>query len=184
MDNQTQPLGVASLRAGSGAKYCWNGVRACASPVRGLNRRHHELYWWRGLDGSRLLTRWYHYSGDNQSLGGYAEMRKQDVNALRAKARQHGGIAGGFGWSWDDVQSQTTWFEETGRAHEDAYLSNQIDFFEDIERTLGAALPEYAASFGNDWDLLAGWIAEVTARVRRAMELLRAAEGLAALVSL
>ncbi len=184
MENQTMPLGVASLWAGAGARYCWHGVCACASPVQGLERRPHELYWWRGLDGSRLLTKWYSFSGDNKSLGGYAEIRGKDLAALRGKAVQHGGIAGGFGWGWDDLESQTTWFEEQARAHGDVHLSNEVDFFEDVERSLGGALPEYGAAFGNDWDLLPASIVEVTARVKRSVERLRAAEALATLVSL
>jgi alpha-mannosidase len=184
MENQTMPLGVASLWAGAGARYCWHGVCACASPVKGLERRPHELYWWRGLDGSRVLTKWYRFSGDNKSLGGYAEMRQPDLAALRTKAAQHGGIAGGFGWGWDDLESQTTWFEAQAQAQEDVYLSNEVDFFEDVERSLGATLPEYGAAFGNDWDLLSASMVEVTARVKRSVERLRAAEALATLVSL
>ncbi len=184
MENQTMPLGVASLWAGAGARYCWHGVCACTSSVQGLERRPHELYWWRGLDGSRVLTKWYRFSGDNRSLGGYAEMRQPDLAALRHKAAQLGDIAGGFGWGWDDLESQTTWFEEQARAHEDVHLSNEVDFFEDVERSLGATLPEYGAAFGNDRDLLTASIVEVTARVKRSVERLRAAEALATLVSL
>lgn len=184
MENQTLPFGVASLWAGAGAKYCWHGVCGCASPVKGLRDRPHELYWWKGRDGSRLLTKWYHLSSSNKSLGGYAEMRDKDLAALRAKAAVHGGLAGGFGWGWDELSTQTTWFEEQALAHDDVYLSNQVDFFQDVERTLGATLPEYGATFGNDWDLLTASIAEVTARVKRSVERLRAAEALATLVSL
>ncbi len=184
MENQTQPYGVASLWAGAGARYCWNGVCACASPVRGLEKRPHELYWWTGPDGSRILTKWYNFSGSNGSLGGYAEMRDRDIALLRAKAKAHGGIAGGFGWGWDEIATKTTWFEEQAQAAPDVYLSNELDFYEDVEKTLGDRLPAYGASFGNDWDLLAASIAEVTARVKRSAERLRAAEALATLVAL
>ena len=33
MENQTQPLGLASLWAGSGARYSWKGVCSCASKL-------------------------------------------------------------------------------------------------------------------------------------------------------
>ena len=54
----------------------------------------------------------------------------------------------------------------------------------DVESTLGDKLPEYSATFGNDWDLLCASLAEVTARVKRSVERLRAAEALAVMVSL
>jgi alpha-mannosidase len=64
------------------------------------------------------------------------------------------------------------------------FVSNEQDFFEDFEANYGASLPTTAASFGNEWDLYAASMAEVSARVRRAVEKLRNTEALAALVSL
>lgn len=63
-------------------------------------------------------------------------------------------------------------------------VSNELDFFEDVERTYGPRLPTQSASFGNEWDLYSASMAEVSARVRRAVEKLRAAEALATLVGL
>ena len=63
-------------------------------------------------------------------------------------------------------------------------ISNEVDFFEDVEKTYGDRLPSQSCSFGNDWDLHSATLAEDTARVKRAVEKLRAAEALATLVSL
>ena len=73
MEDQTMPYGVGSLFAGAGAKYCWMGICSCASrmPDNGAPRTH-EIYWWTGLDGRRLLIKWNSLHG-NASLGGYAE---------------------------------------------------------------------------------------------------------------
>lgn len=59
-----------------------------------------------------------------------------------------------------------------------------IDYYQDFEATYGAKLPSYSAAFGNEWDLYPASLAEVSARVKRAIEKLRAAEALAVLVSL
>lgn len=61
MENQTQPLGLASLWAGAGARYSWKGVCGCASklPKAALQHRPHEIYWYTGLDGQRVLMKWY-----------------------------------------------------------------------------------------------------------------------------
>ena len=61
MENQTLPLGLASLWAGSGARYTWRGVCGCASKLSNpvLGQRPHEIYWYAGQDGQRLLMKWY-----------------------------------------------------------------------------------------------------------------------------
>lgn len=73
MENQTLPLGLASLFAGSGARYSWRGVCGCASklPNRLLGERDHEVYWWAGPDGQRLLLKWYSLGANG--VGGYWE---------------------------------------------------------------------------------------------------------------
>ena len=77
MENSTLPLGLASLWAGSGAQYSWRGLCACAPKVmpRGpLQQRDHEIYWYTGLDGQRVLMKWHSIApSGNRSIGGYAE---------------------------------------------------------------------------------------------------------------
>ena len=43
MENQTLPLGLASLWSGSGARFSWRGVCGCSSKVPDLEHREHEL---------------------------------------------------------------------------------------------------------------------------------------------
>jgi len=73
MENQTLPLGLASLWAGSGAHYTWRGVCGCASkiPNKVLNQRPHEIYWYAGQDGQRVLMKWY--SLGPHGIGTYLE---------------------------------------------------------------------------------------------------------------
>ncbi len=76
MENQTLPLGLASLWAGAGAEYSWRGVCDCASRVSSekMHRRPHEIYWYAGQDGQRVLMKWHSLaSAGNKSIGGYAE---------------------------------------------------------------------------------------------------------------
>ena len=58
MEDQTMPLGVGSLWAGAGAKYCWMGICGCAARTHFKGKRQHDIYWWTGLDGSKILTKW------------------------------------------------------------------------------------------------------------------------------
>ena len=58
------------------ARYSWRGVCACASriPTTVHRRRPHEIYWYTGLDGGRILMKWHSLAASgNKSLGGYAE---------------------------------------------------------------------------------------------------------------
>ena len=64
------------------------------------------------------------------------------------------------------------------------FVSNVNDFFEDFEKTHGAALPTENVTYGNEWELYAASMAETSARVKRSVEKLRAAELMASLVSL
>jgi alpha-mannosidase len=71
MENQSLPLGLASLWAGAGAKYSWRGVCGCASKLSNpvLGRRDHEIYWCTGRDGQRVLMKWHSLaSGNNRSV--------------------------------------------------------------------------------------------------------------------
>jgi alpha-mannosidase len=82
MENQTHTLGLASLWAGAGAKYSWKGVCGCTSEFKDsqLATREEEVYWYTGLDGKKILLKWYSLNDTippgrrdkNESLGGYA----------------------------------------------------------------------------------------------------------------
>ena len=123
MENQTLPLGLASLWSGSGARYSWRGVCACASriPTTVHRRRPHEIYWYTGLDGGRILMKWHSLaSSGNKSLGGYAEafdpvaaVKYLDANPefLRryraAGAAKPYSVRGAFGFGWDALDRKT-----------------------------------------------------------------------------
>ena len=195
MEDQTMPYGVGSLFAGAGAKYGWMGICSCASrvPDNGAPRTH-EIYWWTGLDGRRLLLKWNSLHG-NASLGGYAEasdpagiVEYLDHDPGYLARWKYPLVKAAFGKGHDNVKTLTAEFESVARnkttASRRVRNSNEIDFFQDFEATYGAKLPSYSAAFGNEWDLYPASLAEVSARVKRAIEKLRAAEALAVLVSL
>ncbi len=222
MENQTLPLGLASLWAGSGAKYSWRGVCGCASklPNSVLAQRPHEIYWATGLDGQRVLMKWYSSHGN---VGTYLEAtnaasgikyvdsdagflhRYRDVNGAPYQ------VAGLFGLGGDSLAQKTGrpadpgipaepgvkyvpgWpatehFHDIARkestAQRQIIASNEVDFFEDFEKTHGPTVPSETATHGNEWDLYSASMAETSARVRRAVEKLRAAELMSSLVSL
>jgi alpha-mannosidase len=190
MENQTLPLGLASLWKGAGAKYCWYGVCNCATSINDLDIRQHEMYWYKGLDTNKILLKWYNFENSNDYLGGYAEVRRVEdgLNGLAAKCNTPGypyNIAAGFGVGHDDVATLKDNLVETAKAKSDAsqqvIVSNEADFFKDFENTYGAALPNATQTFGNEWDLACASIAEVSAKVKRALEKLRAAEAMASI---
>jgi alpha-mannosidase len=78
-EKATLPLGLASLWAGSGARYSWKGVCNCATKTNTIGTRDHEIYWYTGLDGSKILMKWYSSYGWNAELGGYAEILEPTV---------------------------------------------------------------------------------------------------------
>jgi alpha-mannosidase len=191
-ENATIPLGLASLWAGSGARYSWRGVCNCATKINTVGDRDREIYWYAGLDGSRILMKWYSNYGWNADLGGYAEMLEptvavQNMNSLCGSKRYPYFIAGAFGKGWDNIQNYSfdlVW----GLGHRTLQgtrlvLSNQIDFFEHFESEYGDRLPMVAVSYGNEWDLNLASLAEVSGKLKRSMEKLRAAEAMAAVVS-
>lgn len=63
-------------------------------------------------------------------------------------------------------------------------VSNELDFFEDFEKTHGTRLESESVTYGNEWDLYSASMSETSARAKRAVEKLRAAELLAAFVAL
>ncbi len=194
MENQTLPFGISSLWAGSGAKYSWKGVCACATEVPGLNSRDREIYYAGGRDGSRVLMKWQSQFTNNQMFGGYAEAFSpmQAITFAEAnttfQTKYPYPVIGAFGRGYDDLQYTSDEFvtiaQQNSNANRRIIVSNQEDFFRDFETNHGASLETYAGAFGNDWDILIASMPEVSARVKRATEKLRAAEAMATLVSL
>ena len=194
MEDQTLPFGLGTLWAGAGAKYSWKGVCGCVTEVEDAGDRQHDIYWWQGLDGSRILMKWNSMLVSNQSMGGYAEARSPAnvvdyVSTNTAfQARYPYDVIGCFGKGWDDLKTLTNEFitvaQQKTNTTRTVIVSNEIDFFQDFEATYGSSLPAVSASFGNEWELYVASLAEASAQVKRAMEKLRAAEALAVLVSL
>ena len=90
MENATIPLGLGALWSGAGAKYSWRGICGCATRTPyGANRP--DVYWWQGLDGSRVLMKWnYFYPYEGASIGDYQECRfpERAVNTVETKDRK------------------------------------------------------------------------------------------------
>lgn len=207
MENQTLPLGLSSLWAGSGAKYSWRGVCGCASrlPNTQLAQRQHQLYQYRGLDGQGLIMKWYSLKGDNRSLGGYGEARQdkelkdathslaQTITELSKLCESNPTtypfkIAGAFGYGWDDLDTYVApAFVAAAQAgttpQRKVRVSNEVDFFEDVQHSY-PNLPHESLAYGNEWDTYCASMNETSAQVRRATEKLRSAEALSTLVAL
>lgn len=192
MENQTLPLGLGSLWAGSGAKYSWKGVCNCATKLKDLARRNKEMLWYQGLDGSRVLMKWYSImSGDNKQLGGYAEARDpasavDQLTSLCETPQYPYHIAGAFGNGWDNLQTITDVFTTTAREktnrERQVIVSNQSDFFKAFEKEYGKVIPAETVSHGNEWDLYSASMAELSSKVKRSVEKLRAAEAMASIL--
>ena len=75
IENQTQPYGLTSVWAGSGARYSWKGICGCNSLVADAWDREHDIYRAVGPDGSEILMKWNSMLAGNQNMGGYAEAR-------------------------------------------------------------------------------------------------------------
>lgn len=196
MENQGLPLGLASLWAGSGVKYSWRGVCGCATKfdMKGLGNRPHEMYWYKGIDSSRVLMKWYSLSKrDNRSLGGYAEFRRADTTLQACDAKFNTPaypyrIMGAFGRGWDDLETLYDSLPQLAQTRttptRQLIVSNESDFFRDFETTYGTKLPTESVAYGNEWDTYSASMTEVSAGVRRSVEKLRAAESMATLASL
>ncbi len=195
MENQTLPLGLSSLWRGAGAKYCWYGVCDCYTSVPNLGNRQNQIYWYKGLDTNKILLKWYNLeaASNNAYLGGYAEARNPSaaIGGLSAKANTTAypyNIAAGFGVGWDDLETESDNLigpaitNSPAPATQQVFVSNEVDFFKDFETNFGNAIPSVTQTFGNEWDLSCASLAEVSARVKRSMEKLRAAEAMAAIV--
>ena len=196
MEDQTMPLGLASLWAGMGARYSWKGVCGCATSVGGLGQRTHEVYRYTGLDGQSVLMKWYSLT-DDQGLGGHAEAWSpntavdQCLDKLNSVAFPHNypyTVAGAFGRGWDNTYTLDDSFSAVAEARSQGdtlcQVSNMKDFFADFEATYGGTLPSETVSYGNEWDVDCASIAEVTGRMRRHIEGLRSAEAVATLAGL
>jgi alpha-mannosidase len=199
MEDQTLPNGLGALWAGAGARYSWRGICNCATKLKPtLNHwRPHEIYWWQGPDGSRILLKWY---STYKKIGGYQPgtyleldkaMLGQDIPLLQDsefRARYPYRIYGLFGEGGDNLTTMNDHIVQLAksltRPDREAIVSNEEDFFRDFESTYGAQLPSYQGSFGNEWDLYSASMQEVSSSVRRATEELRSAEALETLVSL
>jgi len=208
MENNTIPLGLASLWAGSGVKYSYKGIGGYGSQMTYEYRenRRKQLYHYTGLDGQGVLTKWYDYNEKkNAAFGGYAECRlypqkrsvsqiteiEQVIDKLDAYTNTKTypfNIAAAFGYGWDDlstfvskpfIDAAKNKTNETRKVR----VSNEIDFFEDVAKTY-PNLPSESVSYGNEWDIYCASMNETTAKVRRSVEKLRTAEALASIVSL
>jgi alpha-mannosidase len=193
MEDQTLPGGVASLWAGSGAKYSWKGICNCATQIDASSRPL-DIYRFTGPDGQSVLMKWYEVYGTNKFLGGYAEAR-DPVSAVEFMKNDPGflarwpyDVAGAFGYGWDDFETTTDAFVAAALSESDSthrvIVSNEVDFFEDFDSEYGGDLPTISVGYGNEWDLLPASMAEVTAQVKRSVEKLRTAEALATIATL
>ncbi|MEO7599924.1 MAG: glycoside hydrolase, partial [Opitutus sp.] len=213
VENRTLPLGLASLWAGSGARYTWRGQCESASRIPS-RERDHEIYWATGHDGQRVLMKWHTWVGAFTS-GGYAEAfdPRKAVAFLdgdpKFLARYHPpgsaepySIRAAFGFGWDALDRKTgepypadpKTYPVTEHFHDVAkslttagrqvIVSNQEDFFRDFEAKYGGRLPTDTLAYGNQWDLYSASMAETSSRVRRSVEKLRSAEALSTVVSL
>ena len=91
MENQTQPWGLASLWAGSGALYSWKGICGCASQVPAPGDREHDIYWSTGPDGQRVLMKWNalfsnpEYGGAMRKRGTFSGSSTSSRTTLRSR---------------------------------------------------------------------------------------------------
>ena len=202
MEDQTIPNGLGALWAGAGAKYSWRGVCGCATKMDPIifQQRPHEIYWWKGPDGSRILMKWYSMHSEFLRTGAYfpgsyLEARdptaESDISFLKNpsfRANYPYSIYGFFGEGGDNLSTMNDSFlkaaRELSRPGREVIVSNEEDFFRDLEKNYGSKLPTVSGSFGNEWDMYSASMQEVSSSVRRATEGLRSAEALETLVSL
>ena len=129
MENQTLPYGLGSLWAGSGARYSWKGICGCSSRVPTAGDRPHDIYWWVGPDGQRILMKWHSMLGGNDGSGGYAEIRRvadaieyvtPGTGDAAFRERYPFDVIGLFGQGWDDLATRSDDVTEAARTLSDA----------------------------------------------------------------
>lgn len=210
MENNTIPLGMSSIWAGSGAKYSWYGIGGYGSQLSYDYRadRRNQLYKYTGIDGSGLLMKWYMYDEKKTApLGGYAETRTaipsknpmQEISTMiprleamcdtiSASSKYPFNAAAAFGYGHDDLETYLS-PEFIQVAKNGTTPSRKVrvaileDFFKDIEKNY-PNLPSETVTYGNEWDLLSASMNETTAKMRRSTEKLRSAEAIASVVGL
>jgi alpha-mannosidase len=210
MENNTIPLGMSSIWAGSGAKYSWYGIGGYGSQLSYDYRadRRNQLYKYTGLDGSGVLMKWYMYDEKKTApLGGYAETRTaipaknpvQEISTMiprlevmcdtiSANSKYPFNAAAAFGYGHDDLETYLS-PEFIQVAKNGTTPSRKVrvaileDFFKDIEKNY-PNLPSETVTYGNEWDLLSASMNETTAKMRRSTEKLRSAEALASIVGI
>lgn len=202
MEDQVLALGLSSLWAGSGVQYSWRGVCACVTSVKGLDRRPHEIYWYTGLDGQRVMMKWYSVHPEmitkpnvfRYNLGKYLEADHiphaiEDLKVLlQDRERYPYDAAAAFGKGGDNLLTLTEDFPRIARAASDkdyqVIVSNELDFFRDMEKNYGKKLPSESLSYGTtEWGTAIASMAELSAKVKRSIEKLRTAELMYTLVA-
>jgi alpha-mannosidase len=191
-ENATIPLGLGSIWAGCGAKYSWKGVCNCASKTNTKGSRKHEIYWYKGLDSSKILMKWYSNYGWNGELGGYAELLEPTVAIIQMDTmcnskRYPYDIAAAFGKGWDNMVNYSydlKWgINRRTRPGTQLILSNEQDFFAAFEKKYANVLPSQTEAYGNEWDLLPATLAQVSGQIKSNIEQLRNAESISAIVT-
>lgn len=197
MENQTLSYGLISLWTGSGVHFSWKGTCSCDSRTPSPWDREHDIYRAVGPDGTALLMKWNSQLDGNQGMGGYAEAYDPGatVEYVTTDAASNGfldrypyDVIGCFGKGWDNFETMTDEFISTAMDKTDStrqvIVSNEVDFFKDFADTYEvSSLPAVACTFGNEWELYSAGMAEETARTKRAVEKLRGAEAMSAVVS-
>jgi alpha-mannosidase len=203
MEDQVLPLGLSSVWAGSGAKYSWRGVCACATKVVNLDNRPHEIYWYKGLDDQKVLMKWYSVNPSmitkrkeyRYFFGTYLEASNPanaivDSKTLMSDLKRYPySIAGAFGKGGDDLTTITDVFPKVAKKYTDSeyqiIVSNEIDFFKDFEKEYGSVLPSETVSYGStEWGNSVASLAAVSSDVKCSIEKLRSAEAVYTLVAM
>ena len=172
MENQTMPYGLGMLWAGCGVQYSWKGICGCATKLKKSGGdRQHDVYWWVGPDESRILMKWYSLVpklrpdiGHNRGPGGYAEARHAEL-AIEFIEKDPGfrqrnphNVIGLFGQGWDDLttivpldDAENSFPALAQRLTSDqrrVIVSNEHDYFRDMQSSHGESLPEVSSAFG------------------------------------
>ncbi len=192
MENQTLPGGVASLWAGSGAKYSWKGICNCATQIN-AGQRPRSIYNFRGPDAQSVVMKWNTFEG-GALPGSYAEAlaptntAKYLANSAFNMPYWPWDVIAAFGYGKDNLMTTVDSFINVSNtlstASQRVIVSNEVDFFQDFVANHGTEIPTFSGAFGNEWDLYIASMGEVSADFKRHVELLRSAEALSSIASL